>query len=433
MRNSFKFLTSVFIVLVITLCFSTVVFAASSDGLNVTISSDKETYSANETAKITVTVENTNPFEVKNVTIEHIVPDGLKQIGLSSLRETRDFMANEKIEFEVDVTTDHPGETSTSLPTNPDNPKTGNTSNFFLIVCLITVSIGALFLCVRYNKKLSRMFCLVLCLALVMPMLSSNVLALENTDIKSFETVKDIIVDGKSYDYKVVVSYTAFGEVGGGDEEKKVPTAALATAKGSVVYLLYAQKNMDNEYYSAGLIYFTPLVGLAALDRDNVTKDIYDKWFTIIEDANRQGQTVQELFENKVLREEYINDFDLPFDEEDVTNFLTCYQYWGKSEDITLANSKEGGHVYTLFAIKNTQDEFYTIGLSRNLMGYEAEYANMQVTKDIYAKWFTIIEDAGKTDKTVQGFFADKQLREEFINDVGCSEKDIEVILGVTF
>lgn len=80
MKKAKKLLAALFGVVMLVSCMTIFVFAAETvtqDGLNAVIQTDKESYAANEDIKITVTVTNTNTFEVKNVSIESLLPDAL--------------------------------------------------------------------------------------------------------------------------------------------------------------------------------------------------------------------------------------------------------------------------------------------------------------------------------------------------------------------
>lgn len=80
MKKAKKLLAALFGVVILVSCMTTSVFAAETgtqDGLNAVIQTDKESYAANEDIQITVTVTNTNTFEVKDVSIESLLPDAL--------------------------------------------------------------------------------------------------------------------------------------------------------------------------------------------------------------------------------------------------------------------------------------------------------------------------------------------------------------------
>ena len=50
----------------------------TQDGLKVTLTTDKDTYSQSDEIKVNISVENTNSFDVNNVSLESIIPDGLE-------------------------------------------------------------------------------------------------------------------------------------------------------------------------------------------------------------------------------------------------------------------------------------------------------------------------------------------------------------------
>lgn len=73
---------SVFLAMLV-LCFGMInmpVSAATNtqDGLKVTLTTDKDMYSQSDEIKVNISVENTNSFDVNNVSLESIIPDGLE-------------------------------------------------------------------------------------------------------------------------------------------------------------------------------------------------------------------------------------------------------------------------------------------------------------------------------------------------------------------
>lgn len=80
MKKTKKLFTVLFSVVMLVSCMAIPAFAAETstqDGLTAVIQTDKESYAANEDIQITVTVTNNNSFEVKNVSIEGLLPDAL--------------------------------------------------------------------------------------------------------------------------------------------------------------------------------------------------------------------------------------------------------------------------------------------------------------------------------------------------------------------
>lgn len=83
MKMKMKWTSLLAMVIAVTLClscFGITAFAAETQtqyGLEAMIVTDKEHYQANEEIHVTVTVKNTNDFEVKNVSIESLLPEAL--------------------------------------------------------------------------------------------------------------------------------------------------------------------------------------------------------------------------------------------------------------------------------------------------------------------------------------------------------------------
>lgn len=80
MKKTKKRFAVLFSVVMLVICMAIPAFAAETstqDGLTAVIQTDKETYATNEDIQINVTVTNNNSFEVKNVSIEGLLPDAL--------------------------------------------------------------------------------------------------------------------------------------------------------------------------------------------------------------------------------------------------------------------------------------------------------------------------------------------------------------------
>ena len=76
-----KVLKKLMVVLVILFSFSSVQAFATTltqDGLEVTLTTNKEKYSKNEQITATLTVKNTNDSAISNISLENLIPDGYK-------------------------------------------------------------------------------------------------------------------------------------------------------------------------------------------------------------------------------------------------------------------------------------------------------------------------------------------------------------------
>ncbi len=96
---------------------------SSQDGLEVTLSTDKDEYSADDTIVATLTVRNTNDVAVESVELETLIPEGY-QLAEKSLASTK----VDKLEpgEEVSLVTDLVKETTNP---DPDNPVPSNSED----------------------------------------------------------------------------------------------------------------------------------------------------------------------------------------------------------------------------------------------------------------------------------------------------------------
>lgn len=136
MKKTKKLLAALFCVVMLVSCMTTSAFAAETgtqDGLNAVIQTDKESYAANEDIQITVTVTNTNTFEVKNVSIESLLPNALTLKDGDLKSKTVDLQPGETLSIScvavlekappsfIDPTTTEP---ITEAPDTTDEPTT---------------------------------------------------------------------------------------------------------------------------------------------------------------------------------------------------------------------------------------------------------------------------------------------------------------------
>ena len=80
MKRTLKFLSAIIVMLTILFSFSITALAQTTtqDGLQVNLTTDKQSYSLNEDIQITISVTNTNDFTVKDVSIEALLPDNFE-------------------------------------------------------------------------------------------------------------------------------------------------------------------------------------------------------------------------------------------------------------------------------------------------------------------------------------------------------------------
>lgn len=143
-RKWTSLLAMVFAVMLCLSCFGITALAAETQtqyDLEATIATDKEAYTANEEINVTVTVKNTNDFEVKDVSIESLIPETLKlKSGADSTKTvdlepgemlTLSFTAVQSIEetsaTEPESQSTEPAETEPVIPSESETAKPSET------------------------------------------------------------------------------------------------------------------------------------------------------------------------------------------------------------------------------------------------------------------------------------------------------------------
>lgn len=204
------------------------------DGLEVTITTDKTEYTANQDIQVSVSIKNTNSHKAEDVSIETLLPNGL-ELKSGNVSETDvDIEANESYSTSViarfaekqeiveetkpqETTTKNnnttkPTQTSTA-PTKPtqasssnntvSSPKTGDTTKVvFLVVLIIAVAIA---LSLKH-KKTSQVLSVFLCFAMALTVLPISAFAAES-DGNTIEVDTMVKVDGKKFTLTAKVIY----------------------------------------------------------------------------------------------------------------------------------------------------------------------------------------------------------------------------------
>ena len=183
------------------------------DGIELSLSTDSTNYTATQDIVVTITVKNTNDYEVTGINIETIVPEGY------SVKETE----NETV---IDVLA--PGEQVTisavltsSITEIPDNteenvvdiqqPKDGGRWIWVAVVAIVVLVMGVLAFCFR--RKLKKLLHIAPVLLIFVGLLVVGWLHAEATEIEakpSMSLSKNILVDGERKKISVAVSYDAY-------------------------------------------------------------------------------------------------------------------------------------------------------------------------------------------------------------------------------
>ena len=168
------------------------------DGLEVTLTTDKDEYSADEKIEAEVTIKNTNDFVVTDISIEMLFPNGYVLQEDSNLRINRLQPGEEKL-IKLNV-----------INQNIENnlPETGDGSNIGGWIAVMGAALaGALALFAR-KKCGQRIVCLLLCAV----MLSSAVayvpsVAMAQTELRRLTVEKAIKMNGADDTVCAVVTY----------------------------------------------------------------------------------------------------------------------------------------------------------------------------------------------------------------------------------
>lgn len=240
MKRTTKIISVLLAIMILSVLASINVFATqtSQDGLEVQIVTDKESYTVNENIKTTITVKNTNDYEISNLSIKSNMPDGLALVdGDTSLtqeslksNESANLVFTSKViseEKETDPpTTQKPTNTATNDVVNQDNNdsttiKTGGQPIYTIIVSvLFFISALAVTIVVFINRKNRTKFkstiSMILCLTIVgTSFIGLNVFNAKATEIsqntKSFEVSKNVKVDNTEYKISATFSYDIKG------------------------------------------------------------------------------------------------------------------------------------------------------------------------------------------------------------------------------
>lgn len=187
------------------------VFAAGTNNVAGTISSDKASYKAGEVANITVNIENNTVKAAKHLRLTAKLPQGLKAVDQAELSQSADQLAaGASKQFVVKVTKDAKSSDLKKSNADSSNPKTG--AGGYAAMSAAGILGAAIILCVRKkDKKASRSLALILStgigLASFANLIEAN--ADSNTDFSnqnslvSFSDSKDYSVAFDSVSYKV--------------------------------------------------------------------------------------------------------------------------------------------------------------------------------------------------------------------------------------
>ncbi len=254
MKKALKCLSVIIVMLIILFSFSITALAQTTtqDGLQVNLTTDKQSYSLNEDIQITISVTNTNDFTVKDVSIEALLPDKfeLKDSNDETSTKAIDLKSGEQANLTlvavVNSTTEptiKPTEsntqdtkpntqTTTSIISNNDNNKSDksndNTKNnnnqdntsiktgsdytyMCIFIVLLLASISTLLYCLikHFNKTtkiVTSVLCVVIAVTSVVGISKFNAFAQENNS-STITVSEQIKVGNKDYTISANVKY----------------------------------------------------------------------------------------------------------------------------------------------------------------------------------------------------------------------------------
>ncbi len=235
---------SVLLAIVMTICMFTamtvVASAAETDsqsGIEATLVTDKNIYSAGEDIKVTVDVKNTNTYNVDNVNVVLKLPEGLTlksgDVSISNVniaagetyskevvaikeapKVSTDESSKESMDESSAAPIDNPNDDpSTGNPGtgnngngNANSQQTGDNSNMVLWVVLIVLFVAVIFFIVKFRKKVTKVLGLFLCAVMVCAIVPAGVFAAESgTNTVDITVDKTITVDGSKLTIKAMV------------------------------------------------------------------------------------------------------------------------------------------------------------------------------------------------------------------------------------
>ena len=242
-----KKLSAYSLMLIVFVCiFSVSSFAAASsqDGIITEISADKSSYKETDVASVTVKATNTNTFALTNVTVESILPQGLRLAEKTELSQTKGSLAaGESIETNLKVQ-------KASLISSP---QTGENSGLAVYILFALTSAVIIAVILKQRKNAAKIMSLFLCFALLMPIMANIGTASAEGEKKSFTATKAISFSSCSYDIAVKVSYELEGKttlatptnVKANDAEQIISWDKVENADGYYVF-------SSNDFYYTG-------------------------------------------------------------------------------------------------------------------------------------------------------------------------------------
>ena len=183
----------------------------TKDGIEVTLTTDKENYDSLDVIDARLTVKNTNSFDVDNVSMEITAPKGMK-LSESGITKVGELSAGEQEMHQISV--------RDANAQAPALPQTGDDSKGMLWIILLVLSAAVLCGLVVRNPQAKRMISLFLCIAMVSTMVLESVPVMAEKVERNIVVNKQVFVDGKPVMITGEVGYSIEYELAEKDENK---------------------------------------------------------------------------------------------------------------------------------------------------------------------------------------------------------------------
>ena len=259
--------------------------SSTQDGLEVNLTTNKETYSQDEQIVATLTVTNTNEVAVSNVSLENVIPEGYKLAdGSEATKQVESLESGESVTLTVTYVTDSVNNNE-SEPSNGNNTGSGdisgagtgndsgnnssglntgntnsviatgdNSNSIFWGLLLVMASAGIITILVLKKKKGKKFLSLFLCMTMVGSLatgISTKAYAEENNS-SHINIEHIIVVDGKELTTRGIVNYNNIQSTDPSDDSVINLSASkteYSLSENGMIYF-YAEVNCESENVS---------------------------------------------------------------------------------------------------------------------------------------------------------------------------------------
>lgn len=225
----FKLILAMSLFMVMLLCTGLNVHAEDvKDGISATVSSDKENYSSEDEVKLKITVKNTNDFEVSDIKVENILPDGISLVSGEKSKDNINLQANNEVTMNLTVKKANSEQAETKNITTSNNnkvinttvkdntvsttekfPNTGENSTTLIAMIVMLISIVIMIVCLflKDRKKYSKFLSVLICLGVINAFGITGIVHASSKNNNSFTYEYTYKINNTDYIHKIVISY----------------------------------------------------------------------------------------------------------------------------------------------------------------------------------------------------------------------------------